>query len=98
MVIILVPGALTMAFTLILTISKMITLIMIMLKVISDHIDNDYLEGDQLLCHGGSKRRKEGQCKGERSTTFLSVNFEEVSLCTGRILWCELCQKYTGAL
>ena len=63
-----------------------------------DHIDNDYLEGDQLLCHGGSKRRKEGQCKGERSTTFLSVNFEEVSLCTGRILWCELCQKYTGAL
>ena len=108
MVIILVPGSLTMAFTLILTISKMITLIMIMLKVISDHIDNDYLEGDhidndylegdQLLCHGGSKRRKEGQCKGERSTTFLSVNFEEVSLCTGRILWCELCQKYTGAL
>ena len=35
MVIILVPGALTMAFTLILTISKMITLIMIMLKVIT---------------------------------------------------------------
>ena len=63
-----------------------------------DHIDHDYLEGDQLLCNGGSKRRKEGQCKGERSTPFLSVNFEEASLCTGRILWCELCKKYTGAL
>ena len=63
-----------------------------------DHIDNDYLEGDQLLCNGGGKRRKEGQCKGERSAPFLSVNFEEASLCTGRILWCELCKKYTGAL
>ena len=63
-----------------------------------DHTDNDYLEGDQLLCNGGSKRRKEGQCKGERSTSFLSVNFEEASLCTGRIFWCELFQKYTGAL
>ena len=58
-----------------------------------DHIDNDYLEGDQLLCNGGSKRRKEGQCKGERSTPFLSVNFEEESLCTGRILWCELAKN-----
>ena len=63
-----------------------------------DQIYNDYLEGDQLLCNGGSKRRKEGQCKGERSAPFLSVNFEEASLCTGRILWCELCKKYTGAL
>ena len=58
-----------------------------------DHIDNDYLEGDQLLCNGGSKRRKEGQCKGERLTPFLSVNFEEESLCTGRILWCELAKN-----
>ena len=63
-----------------------------------DHIYNDFLEGDQLLCNGGGKRRKEGQCKGERSTPFLSVSFEEASLCTGRILWCELCKKYTGAL
>ena len=63
-----------------------------------DHIYNDYLKGDQLLCNGGSKRRKEGQCKGERSAPFLSVNFKEASLCTVRIFWCELCQKYTSAL